>query len=244
MANPTQQVPTESVPFDEEKVYWPADPTKTADVTYAGEMLGMRFDTGYAEHFDDSFPKLFLGTKEMITSRFQSDTPGTDFKYLIRRPKLFQMTLASGTAAIPANIGAPAYAADSGHVQMTTSGLTNNNLAGMVVDIGRSGSTGSSTSTGILSLSTTSTPASVTVAPPTFGALVGLVCQGFLGTDQTVTATAGGNAANLLLTAGRGGNTTGTAASPGGIGGGFTLTLGGGGNATGSTTANAGAAGT
>jgi len=243
VANPTQQVATESVSFDEEKIYWPANPANTSDVTYACEMVGMRFDTGYAEHFDDSFPKLFLGTKEAITSRFQTDTPATDFKYLIRRPKLYQMNLASGTAAIPTNVGAPAYATDSGHVQMNTSGLVNNNLAGMVVDIGRSGSSGSGSAIGILSLSTTSTPASVTVAPPTWGALVGLVCQGFLGQDQTAAATVGGNAANLLVNAGRGGNTTGSGASAGGVGGGFTLTGGVGGNVTGSTSANAGAAG-
>jgi hypothetical protein len=242
VANPTQQVATESVSFDEEKIYWPANPANTSDVTYAGEMMGMRFDTGYAEHFDDSFPKLFLGTKEAITSRFQTDTPATEFKYLIRRPKLYQMNLASGTAAIPTNAGAPAYAADSGHVQMSTSGLVNNNLAGMVVDIGRSGSTGSGSAIGILSLSTTSTPASVTVAPPTWGALVGLVCQGFLGQDATAASTAGTAAANLLVTGGRGGNTTGTGVSAGGNGASITLTSGNGGNAA-AGTGNGGAGG-
>ena len=154
MANPTAQVPTESTPFSEEKVYWPLNTGNTSDVIYNGEMMGMSMNSGYANHFDDSVPMMFLGTKEGILKRLQSDTPLTDFKELIRKPKLFSMLLGgvSTYGNIPISIGMPAYSVDSGHVQLSTSGLTNNNLAGMVADIGRSGSTGGGTG-GINSLS-------------------------------------------------------------------------------------------
>jgi hypothetical protein len=238
MSNPTQAVPTESTRFDDDKVYWPLDPTNTSDTIYNGEMLGMKYSSGYAFHFDDTAPMLFLGTKEGITHRLQTDTPATDFKELIRRPKYFAMNLASGNAAIPTAIGSPAYAADSGHVQLTTGGLTNNNLAGMVVDIGRSGST-AGTSGGILSLTGAT---AVVIAPPQWGALLGLVAQGVVGGDATAAATAGGNAASMLITGGRGGNTTGTGASAGGNGSTLTLTAGNGGNAA-AGTGNGGAGG-
>jgi hypothetical protein len=152
MANPTAQVPTTSVPFSEEKVYWPLDPTDTSATYYAGEMMGMRLSNGYAFHFDDSAAMLFLGTKEGIVHRIQSDTPTADFKELVRKPRYLEMPLLSGTATIPGSIGKIAYAADSGHVQLTPVGLTYANVVGVVVDIGRSGSTGGQSSGGILTL--------------------------------------------------------------------------------------------
>lgn len=210
MANPTVQVPTESTRFDDDKVYWPLDTTNTSDVLYNGEMMGMKFSTGYANHFDDSTPMAFLGTKEGIIKRLQSDTPLTDFKELIRKPKFIAMPLTAAqanTATIPGSIGQPAFAADSGHVQIGTAGLTNNNFAGLVVDIGRSQSTGGGTG-GINSLTgpTSTGSSSVVLAPPVPGALSGLYCQGYNAPPNA--ATTGANAPNLSILGGAGGNAT------------------------------------
>lgn len=231
MANPTAQVPVSSTAFEEEKVYWPANPALTADTTFTGEMMGMRADTGFAEHFDDAAPKIFLGTKEQIVSRFQSDTPATDFKYLIRRPKLFEVplnTAVTATATIPGSIGLPAYASDSGHVQLSLGALVNGNLAGMVVDISRTQSVGNVG--GLLALSTANTTPAVVVAPPQFGALAGLVAVGFAGADSgTVNGTA---APNLLINTGRGGNGTAGVVN-GGAGAQLVITCGAGGTSVG-----------
>jgi len=258
VANPTQAVPVDSIPFDEEKVYWPADSTLTSDTTYNGEMMGMKLTTGYANHFDDSTPMLFLGTKEQITSRFQSDTPATDFKYLIRRPKFFEINLntsVTATAAIPNSIGLPAYAADSGHVQLSTSGLNNNNFVGMVVDIGRSASTGGTG--GILTLTGAT---SVMIAPPQWGALLGLIVApipgygtaGAAAPGQSITTgagaastatsgtAAGGAGSTLTITTGAGGACSSTGAAAGGAAGSLTFTLGVGGTAAGTSAAGAG----
>jgi hypothetical protein len=135
---------------------------------------------------------------------------------------------------------ASSSASDSGHVQLSAGSLTNSNLAGMVIDITRSFSAG--TSGGILSLTTANTTTGVKIAPPQFGALHGLIVSGFVGADQTAAATVGTAAAPLSITSGRGGNTTGTGVSTGGAGANPNLTLGNGGNAA-AGTGNGGAAG-
>jgi hypothetical protein len=223
VANPTAAVPTTSTPYSEEKTYWPLDPADTSAVYYAGEMMGMLSSTGYATHFDDTAPMMFLGTKEGIKHTLTSDLPAIDFKELIRRPARYMVPLLSGTCAIPTDIGKPAYAADSGHVQLTAT--TYRNLAGMVVDIGRqqvSSTTGVTTLTGA---------SAVELVPPTYGALIGLAVQGFHG--KTATA-----APDLDIRGGTGGASTG--ATTAGAGAGAAITAGAGGAAAGSGTGGAG----
>lgn len=236
MANPTAQVPLDVTFFDRDQRYWPVDPTKTSDTFYTNELMGMRWDTGYAFHFDDSTPMVFLGQKTGDTHRLQSDTPAADFKELIGDPRYIDIPVTSGTPTLPGSFGSPAYATDSGHVQLTTSGLTNSNLVGMVVDIGRFATTGpSSGQTGLIA---SGTPLAVRVAPVRPGALIGLIVA-----PIQAAGTAGAASAGMIIAGGSGAPSaalTGTVA--GGAGSGQTITLGGGGAAS-STGAAAGGAG-
>jgi hypothetical protein len=141
VANPTTQVQTVASTFDELDKYWPMNP---ADLTtyYTGEMIGVRMDTGYAFHFDDTAPMYFLGVVAGPRKLQQSDTPAEDFKIRYRRPRFLGIPVAATGSfpnvhpSLPTCMETPVYAANSGAVQVgTSSGLVNGNLVGYVADI-------------------------------------------------------------------------------------------------------------
>lgn len=123
-----------SVEFTDDVRYWPIAPT---DLTtyYTGEMVGVRLDTGYAFHFDDTTPMIFLGVFQGPRKLLQSDTPAADFLARFRRPRYIGMPVLSGTPSRLVDIFKLAYATNSGQAQLTPVALTNANVIGRVADI-------------------------------------------------------------------------------------------------------------
>lgn len=142
MANPTAQVQSVFSTFEELDKYWPLNPANTADTFQAGEMLGVRLDTGYASHFDDSAPMYFLGIHAAQRKIIQSDTPAADYYIRYRRPRFLGLPVIStgsfpnAIPSLPTAMELPVYAANSGQVQVgTPAGLVYGNYVGTVAGI-------------------------------------------------------------------------------------------------------------
>lgn len=133
MANPTTQVATTQTFFNDVMAYIGYG-TPASDTFVPGEMIGLDPSTGFGTHFDDSKALVFLGQFGDPTLKIAAGDP-TPVLLRYSRPRLFSMPLASGTVGRGYNVGSPVFAKDSGHVQLTTSGLSFANVVGYLVDI-------------------------------------------------------------------------------------------------------------
>lgn len=219
MANATAKVPSAVVAYGDDCFDWPLKGGATVARTYQnGEMIGRRSD-GYAVAMDDSVALDFLGiVAEHPVTVAAGDADGAKTVRL-RRPYRIEMPLASGTASLATNAGAPLYAVYSGTVSL--SGGSFGNVVGYL-----SGVVGT-------------TPASLTGAvvifePPTIANFGG---TGELAGDATVTTITGDTAplaiAGLASTTGGAVSVTGGTSSTSGNAGGAVSLVGGTPGATG-----------
>jgi hypothetical protein len=140
MANPTAQVQMQYLDWGQDSMLYLPFPAATADTFYPGEMVGMQLtgaNAGYACHCDDTQAVLFMGIFNEKQRYMGTGVAAQPAPILlpVRRPRRFTMPLLSGTAKRPDDLRKLAYAADSGHVQLTPTGLVNANCLGRVFDI-------------------------------------------------------------------------------------------------------------
>jgi hypothetical protein len=171
MSNPTSRVQAAVTGYDDYAFCWPARAGSDAAKTYqTGQLIGL-YSSGYAGDFDDETAGLkFLGILDGYPVTVSSGDAAGAKVLRIRRPRLLELPLASGTASKASHVGNTVYASTAGKAAL--SGTSNANVLGYLVDVKGDGMPESLTGTAVV------------VAPPAFDNLAG---AGTVGGNATAT---------------------------------------------------------